>query len=75
MTMDRMTMNERMDGLMNDIARAAQPPPLDDSARNQLAELRHEPCFAHCESCGACIEETDAFSIADGTYDYFCEEC
>jgi hypothetical protein len=27
---------------------------LDDSERNQLAELRHEGCEAHCDECGRC---------------------
>lgn len=31
-----------------------QPRQLDDSARNQLAGLRHEPCEEHCTVCGAC---------------------
>lgn len=51
------------------------PRQLDDSERNQLAALRHDPCFAHCEGCGRCIEESDAFSVADGTHDYYCEDC
>lgn len=31
---------------------------LDDSERNQLAELRHEGCEAHCDECGRCDWET-----------------
>lgn len=27
---------------------------LDDSERNQLAELRHEGCDDHCTECGCC---------------------
>lgn len=27
---------------------------LDDSERNQLADLRHEACEAHCDECGRC---------------------
>jgi hypothetical protein len=71
--MDRMDMNDLMDREMDKLVPRARQ--LDDSERNQLAELRHEPCFAHCEDCGRCIEEGDAFSIADGTHDYFCEDC
>ena len=70
--MDRMTMNDAMDEVFN---RRHAPRGMDDSDRNIMSELRHEPCFAHCETCGACIEATDAFSIEDGTYNYFCEDC
>lgn len=30
------------------------PPRMDDSDRNILAGLRHEPCEAHCSECGRC---------------------
>lgn len=53
--MNRMDMNDRMDREMDKLVQA--PRQLDDSERNQLAELRHEACEAHCADCGECLGE------------------
>ena len=50
--MDRMTMNEKCDELMN-------PKPvygMNDSDANIMAELRHEACEGHCPDCEHCFE-------------------
>lgn len=47
----RMAMNELCDRYMNPPASRQ----LDDSERNQLAELQHEACEDHCVSCGQCV--------------------
>jgi hypothetical protein len=38
---------------------------MDDSDRNILASLRHEPCEGHCPDCGACFTEDDDLTRCD----------
>ena len=45
---------------------------LDDSDRNILRELQHEPCEWHCEGCDCCDEGQNAYLI-DGAP--FCDDC
>lgn len=72
--MSRMSMNDAMD---REFDKLVAPRQLDDSERNQLAELRHEPCEDHCTECGACDwRPTGPFSdekvpIANG----LCPDC
>lgn len=47
---------------------------LSDSESNQLAELRHEGCEAHCEECKGCIEY-GAIPHTDSVGDTVCEDC
>jgi len=47
---------------------------LDDSERNQLAELRHEACDYHCDECGGCVTCDDEHHI-NSVADDVCEDC
>ncbi len=47
---------------------------LDDSERNQMAELAHEGCEGHCDECGGCIYYGERPHI-DSVGDEVCEDC
>jgi len=54
---------------------------LTDDQRNQLAELRHEPCEKHCAVCGRCDWEptgpttTRTVPMTDTPFGPICEDC
>ena len=54
---------------------------LDDSERNQLTELRHEPCEHHCDECGRCDWEptgptsTRTIPMVEHEASVYCPDC
>ena len=66
----RMDMNDLCDRIMNE---RSAPRALDDSDRNILASLAHEPCEAHCVDCGGCVPYGDAYITINE--DNYCQEC
>lgn len=63
------------------MSRRLERPALDDSARNQLAGLAHEPCEHHCADCGRCdwepVSPFDTVTVPGRVVDgeWLCEDC